>query len=115
MLSPHKLVLSRVNACIGCTHDNSGIIHIESPEGKNFTLGEFFDIWNKKFNNTHLFDKVFNDTNNNHSLTVFVNGSKVNGESNHRDIRLNDHEEIVIVYGRNPPKTPHKYNFASMQ
>lgn len=97
------------------THDNSGIIHIESAERRNFTLGEFFDIWNKKFNNTQLFDNVANETSNNTSLTVFVNGSKVNGDANHRDIRLNDQEEIAIVYGRNPPKIPDKYNFASMQ
>jgi len=30
------------------THDESGIIHIKSPINKEFTVGEFFDIWNKK-------------------------------------------------------------------
>src|SRR5918911_1761365 len=27
------------------THDNSGIIHIESPIKRDFTLGQFFDLW----------------------------------------------------------------------
>lgn len=27
------------------THDNSGIIHIESPTNTNYTLGNFFQIW----------------------------------------------------------------------
>jgi hypothetical protein len=28
------------------THDDSGIIHIESPTNTNYTLGEFFTVWN---------------------------------------------------------------------
>lgn len=27
------------------THDRTGIIHIESPTAKTYTLGQFFDIW----------------------------------------------------------------------
>jgi len=27
------------------THDNSGIIHVESTVNKNYTLGEFLNIW----------------------------------------------------------------------
>ena len=30
------------------THDQSGIIHIESPIHRAFTLGNFFDIWKQK-------------------------------------------------------------------
>jgi hypothetical protein len=26
------------------THDESGVVHIESPVTRNFTLGQFFDI-----------------------------------------------------------------------
>ncbi|MGB7881908.1 MAG: hypothetical protein WBL44_04230, partial [Nitrososphaeraceae archaeon] len=29
------------------THDDSGIIHIESPEKRQFTIGNFIDIWTK--------------------------------------------------------------------
>ena len=31
------------------THDQSGIIHIESPVKRDFNLGQFFDLWNKKY------------------------------------------------------------------
>jgi hypothetical protein len=27
------------------THDTSGIIHVESPTVRSFTLGEFVDLW----------------------------------------------------------------------
>lgn len=31
------------------THDATGIIHIESPVVRDFTLGDFFDIWGVRF------------------------------------------------------------------
>ena len=35
------------------THDNSGLIHIESPIKENFTLGQFLHIW-KLFDNSDI-------------------------------------------------------------
>ncbi|MFL6362169.1 MAG: hypothetical protein ACJ709_01830, partial [Nitrososphaeraceae archaeon] len=51
------------------THDDSGIIHIESPVTRNFTLGQFFDIWKKKLSNTQIFDNTVNGTN---AMSVYV-------------------------------------------
>lgn len=31
------------------THDSSGIIHVESTVNRNYTLGEFLDIWGLNF------------------------------------------------------------------
>jgi len=31
------------------THDNSGIVHVESTINRNYTLGEFLDIWGLNF------------------------------------------------------------------
>src|SRR6266566_3501100 len=31
------------------THSNDGVIHIEAPSGRSFTLGNFLDIWGKRF------------------------------------------------------------------
>ena len=31
------------------THTPDGIIHIESPEARDFALGDFFAVWNKNF------------------------------------------------------------------
>ena len=91
------------------THDDNGIIHIESPENRNFTLGQFFNIWNKKFNNTQIFDNVV-DGNKNNALSVYVNGGKVNAVD-YRDIKLNSHDEIAIVYGKHPDTIPANYPF----
>jgi hypothetical protein len=91
------------------THDESGVIHIESPVSRNYTLGQFFDIWNQKFNNTRLFD---NAANGNNTLTVYVNGSKVPSGTNYRDIKLGAHDEIAIVYGTPPSTIPSRYIFA---
>ena len=92
------------------THDDSGIIHIESPVIRNFTLGQFFDIWNKKFTNTQILNNMVNSKN---TLNVYVNGSKANPIVNYRDIKLSGHDEIAIVYGMQPANPiPSKYHFA---
>ncbi len=91
------------------THDESGVIHIESPVSRNYTLGQFFDIWNQKFNNTQLFD---NAASGNNTLTVYVNGGKVPSGTNYRDLKLGAHDEIAIVYGTPPSTIPSRYVFA---
>lgn len=91
------------------THDESGIIHIESPINRYFTLGQFFNIWNKKFNNNQIFNNVANANN---TLNVYINGNKVPNGTSYRDIKLNAHDEIVIVYGKStPPAIPSNYEF----
>ena len=97
------------------THDVTGIIHIESPVTRDFTLGQFFDIWSKKFssdqikfNNAQLFNNVVNA---NSSLNVYVNGIKVSHTASYRDVKLHAHDEIAIVYGTTPSVIPSSYNF----
>jgi hypothetical protein len=90
------------------THDDSGIIHIESPVTRNFTLGQFFDIWKKKLSNTQIFDNTVNGTN---PMSVYVNGNKINGDASYRNINLNEHDEIAIVFGKPPTKIPSTYGF----
>jgi hypothetical protein len=36
------------------THDNTGIIHIETPNVKTFTLGQVFDIWGQPLSSTNV-------------------------------------------------------------
>jgi hypothetical protein len=91
------------------THDESGVIHIESPVNRNYTLGQFFDIWNQKLNNTQVLDNAPNSKN---TLSVYLNGVKVPNGVNYRDIKLGAHDEIAIVYGSPPLSVPSKYNFA---
>src|SRR5438128_4783824 len=91
------------------THDESGVIHIESPVNRNYTIGQFFDIWNQKFNNTQLFDNAVNGRN---TLTVYLSGNKVPSGTNYRGIILGSHDEIAIVYGTPPSTIPPRYIFA---
>ena len=93
------------------THDESGKIHIEAPIHRDFTLGQFFDIWNKKLSNDQIFNYVANTNN---PLNVYINGTKVPDGTNYRDIKLNTqqnaHNEIAIVYGYPPSAIPKSYN-----
>jgi hypothetical protein len=91
------------------THDETGIIHIESPVKRDFTLGQFFDIW-KRNSNSSGFDNVFDGKD---VPTVYINGSKVPSGVNYRDIKLHAYDEIALVYGRppQPDSIPSTYNF----
>ena len=93
------------------THDESGKVHIEAPMLRDFTLGQFFDIWNKKFNNDQIFNYVANANN---PLHVYINGTKVPDGTNYRDIKVNTgrsaHNEIAIVYGTPPSAIPKSWD-----
>ncbi len=62
------------------THDNSGLIHVESNTVRNYTLGEFLDIW-----------KDLNTDGKN--VIASVDGKPV---SDFRNILLNDRAKIVL-------------------
>jgi len=65
------------------THDASGKIHVESPKAANFTLGDFFLVWDKKFDALGTLDKMT------------VNGAdSTEGEN----LILKDDDEIVLNY-----------------
>jgi hypothetical protein len=92
------------------THDGTGVIHIESPIKRDFTVGQFFDLWKSKLNNLQVFDNISNGKDVPPS-NVYINGSKVPGTINYRDIKLTAHEEIAIAYGRPPDNIPSAYDF----
>lgn len=76
------------------THDDSGIIHIESPVQRDYTLGQFFDVWGVPFTSTSIGSYT---NSGNKTLQAFVNGKPVTGDP--RNIVLTNHEEIVVTYG----------------
>src|ERR1051325_9352891 len=82
--------------CIYClhTHDDSGIIHIESPQNNIFNLGQFFDIWGQKLNNTQLFEFSTGNSND-RDLTVYLNGTAVK-HGLFREIPIYNHEDIIV-------------------
>ena len=82
------------------THNTDGIMHIESPKERQFTLGEFVDIW--KATSPSLPP--------NEDPIIFVNGTPVTTKL--QDTPLDAHDEIVLAYGGAPPQVPSFYQFA---
>lgn len=76
------------------THDYSGIIHVESPVIRTFTLGQFFDVWGLRFSSKCIGGYCATGKK---RVWVFVNGKLVLG--NPRAVALRAHQEIVVAYG----------------
>ena len=91
-------------------HDNTSTIHIESPMQRDFTLGEFFDVWGVYFTKDCIGGYCADAT---HSLSVYVDGQPFAG-SDPRMLTLKEHQEIAIVYGTasdTPATIPSSFNF----
>ena len=91
------------------THDETGIIHVESPTSRTFDLGQFFDIWGVLFTKDCIGGFCSQGDKN---LEVFVNGNMFQGDP--RTIELKDHEEIVVTFGTSeelPNPVPSSYAF----
>ena len=83
------------------THDESGIVHIEAPKKRAFTLAQFFELWKT----TAAGAPERKD-----APKIFVNGKRVNKRLD--QIELEDHMEIAVVYGKEPASIPSSYNFS---
>lgn len=90
------------------THATDGMIHIESPSKRNFTLGEFFDIWQQPLSRTRAASLR---APRGRTLLVVVNGRRWTGDP--RRIPLRDGETIVIQSGP-PYGHPRKPDWASV-
>jgi hypothetical protein len=73
------------------THAADGIIHIESPVQRTYTLGNFFDIWRQKLTATQLGAVTG-------PVTALYNGQVFRG--NPRNIPLTKHAQIQLEVGR---------------
>ncbi|MHB1837726.1 MAG: hypothetical protein ACYCXW_22510 [Solirubrobacteraceae bacterium] len=76
------------------THTTDGIIHIESPSKRIYTLGDFFDVWRQPLSSTQiagLHGKV----------TTFVNGRPWNRSP--RNVPLLSHADIQLEIGEPAP------------
>lgn len=80
------------------THDGSGVIHIESPVKRSFSLGEFFTEWQVSLSADTIGALRAGDGK---SLRAFVNGQLHSG--NPAAITIGAHDEIAIVYGTPQP------------
>lgn len=72
------------------THAADGIIHIESPVQRTYTLGNFFDIWGQPLGP----DRVGPETGH---VVALYNGQVYLG--NPRDIPLTAHAQIQLIVG----------------
>lgn len=90
------------------THDTSGVIHIESPVKRQFSLGEFFSEWQVSLSTDNIGALRAGDGK---SLRVFVNGKPQTG--NPAAIMFGAHDEIAMLYGvpKQGESIPSKYDF----
>jgi hypothetical protein len=90
------------------THDNSGVVHIESPQVQTFTLDQLFGVWGVRLTPKYIGGYRATKAK---PLHVYSNGKLVKGDF--RLLPLRAHDEITIVYGRTPSHIPKKYDFPS--
>jgi hypothetical protein len=84
------------------THDATGIIHIESPVQRVYTLGNFFDIWGQTLSASQVGSARG-------TVTVYVDGKRFTGDP--RSVKLDPHAVIQLDVGTAVPPKP--YTFAS--
>jgi hypothetical protein len=80
------------------THTPDGIVHIESPNFKTFTLGNFFDVWGEPLGTTGVAGAK---PKSGEHVAVWVDGRPYTG--NPRTIELTQHLDVTIEVG--PPYT----------
>jgi hypothetical protein len=81
------------------THTPDGIIHIEAPSNRKFTLGDFFQIWGQPLSRTAA---AAAKAPKGATLRVFVDGKRYTGDP--RKVALGHHTDIVIEAGPPYPK-----------
>jgi len=76
------------------THTTDGVIHVESPTKRIYTLGNFFDVWHQPLS-PHQVASLHG------AVTAFVNGKS--WAKSPRDIPLLPHEDIQLEIGQPTP------------
>src|SRR5438093_7229872 len=75
------------------THDTAGTIHVESRVTREYTLGEFFQIWGQTFDGQQVLGHVAQQG---HRVRMVVNGAEV---SPSYSLVLRDGMHIELVCG----------------
>jgi hypothetical protein len=94
------------------THDDQGTIHVESQTRRDFTLGEFLDVWGVRVSGTCLGGYCERDED---QLQAFVAGEEVTGSL--RDVVLDDETVIVLTFGTPqelPDPIPSTFDFTTV-
>ncbi len=94
------------------THDETSVIHVESPVKKDFTLGDFFFLWEKPLSSDRILDFA---TDSDHGLKMYINGR----ESTEFDqLVLQDYEDIFLDYyalSEGPDDVPGPFNWSAWE
>lgn len=93
------------------THDASGVIHVESPTARTYTLGELFAVWGVRFTPSCLGGYCAAGQ---QRLRVYVNGTAYRGDPT--TLALAAHQELVVAFGTAahlPSPIPSSYRFAA--
>lgn len=85
------------------THAADGIVHIESPVKRTYTLGEFFDIWGQRLSRRRVGPARG-------LVTAFLDGRVFSGSP--RQLPLLAHSQVELEVGR-PLVTPENISFPS--
>jgi hypothetical protein len=83
------------------THDATGIIHVESPDDRTYTLGNFFNIWGRPLGTREVAGFTG-------AVRAFVDGKPYSGDP--RAITLGAHTQITLEVGT-PVVPPPVYVF----
>ena len=78
------------------THTPDGIIHVEAPKDRSFTLGDFFAVWGQRLDRTHVGSAR---PKKGETMRVWLNGARYSRDP--ATIPLTAHADIVIEVG--PP------------
>jgi hypothetical protein len=105
---PPDIGIDVVNGFITELHvheGEAGTIHVESPDQRDFTLGEFFAVWGVKLTKNCI--GMYCGTTAK-PVKWYVNGKPIADPEN---LLLRSHQEIVGVYGKPPAKIPKSFKF----
>jgi hypothetical protein len=73
------------------THSADGIIHIESPDERSYSLGQFFDLWRLPLGRSRIGPARGR-------VTAFLNGRRYKGDP--RSLPLRAHSQIQLEIGQ---------------
>jgi hypothetical protein len=82
------------------THTQDGVVHVESPIRRDFTLGDFFAIWQAPLSATQVGSARG-------EVITYVNGQRIS--TNPADITLASHQLIQLNIGRDVPPQPFEF------
>ncbi len=90
------------------THTGDGVIHIEAPSGRAFTLGNFLDIWGDRFPQLGYPSQLDQST----GWQVYVNGKPYTGDFH--SIPLQAHSLITLAYESPGVKPDTTFNWGDL-